>query len=61
MKRMTLSVQEVIDILGLSRATIQRMITAGDMPATMVGGKWLIPVPAIEEITQQSLDIDQAA
>jgi len=42
-----MSVSEVAQALGLTRAAIQKKITAGTIPAVRVGTTWAVPAAAV--------------
>lgn len=50
-----LSRQEVADVLGVSLSSIVRGIQKGDIPFTKIGGRVLIPVSFIDELTKKTL------
>lgn len=48
-EKITLSVAETAEVLGVSRPTVYQLIHRGDFPAFKVGGRTLIPRLALEE------------
>lgn len=42
-QKVTFTVPEVAELLGVSRAAAYRAVKAGDLPALRLGRRWLIP------------------
>lgn len=63
-----LKVQEVADLLRLSKATVQRWCAAGKLPALKLGQQWRIDANALREmlarqatrLAEDSLSEDEA-
>ena len=49
-KRLALTVDEVAEILGLSRSTAYLFATRGDFPTIRIGRRLLIPKAALEKM-----------
>lgn len=41
-RRATYTVAEVADLLGMSRATVYVLLSAGQIPARRIGSRWII-------------------
>jgi excisionase family DNA binding protein len=51
--RLVYSIQEAAQACGLSRATIYRLIAAGNLRTVKVGARRLIPVDSIETLLRE--------
>jgi excisionase family DNA binding protein len=47
--RLFANVPEASAVLGLDQRTVRRAAAAGEIPATKVGAKWLIPLSWLRE------------
>lgn len=45
--------KEVMEILGMSSATVYRLITQKKLPAVKIGGKWKISIEELDELLQE--------
>jgi excisionase family DNA binding protein len=41
--RVTYTVPEIAELMGLSRASVYVLLRAGEIPALRMGGRWIIP------------------
>ena len=57
MERLTYSVTEVAELLGVSRASAYNYVRTGQIPSITIGGRILIPRQAVESM----LDIREAS
>lgn len=48
--RAAFSPGETADLLGLSEATVYRIIKRGDLPSVLIGGSRRIPATAIQKL-----------
>ena len=53
-QRLALSIGEAAEALGASRASIWRWIKSGQLPATRIGGRVLVPVEALRRRLEDS-------
>ena len=51
--------KEVMEILGMSSATVYRLITQKKLPAVKIGGKWKISIEALDELLQEQRKKDE--
>lgn len=49
------SIERACSLLGLSRATVNRRVTDGTLRSRKVGGRRLIPIAAVEEMSQAAV------
>lgn len=49
MEKITYTITEAADALGLSRPTIYKLLRAPGFPAVRIGGRWLIPKDALTD------------
>jgi excisionase family DNA binding protein len=50
MKRLTLTVTEAAQMLGISRGTAYEAARTGELPTVRMGRRRLVPVSALEEL-----------
>lgn len=50
MGRITMTVEEVADALGVSRSSAYEAVRAGEIPSVRVGRRILVPRAALEEL-----------
>jgi excisionase family DNA binding protein len=48
--RMTITVDEAIEVLGLGRSTAYNAVRSGSLPAMKVKGRWLIPTAKLRKL-----------
>lgn len=53
--RVTYSVKEAAQALGMSHQTIYTLIHSNDFPAVKIGGRTLVPVAALNEWLEQKM------
>lgn len=51
-----LTVAEVADLLRVSKMTVYRMVHAGDLPAVRVKRSFRVPLKAVEQLSESSLE-----
>lgn len=51
-----LTVAEVAELLRVSKMTVYRMVHAGDLPAVRVKRSFRIPLKAVEQLSESSLE-----
>ena len=49
-------VQAVADMFGMSRMTVYRAITGGELAAVRIRGRWLIPAKVIEALVDSAVE-----
>jgi excisionase family DNA binding protein len=49
-ERLTLTVEEAAEILGIGRSLCYELVRRGEIPSLRLGGRWVIPRKAIEEM-----------
>ncbi len=54
--RLTLTAQELAKLIGIHPTTVLRSIRAREIRATMIGGRWLIPVPELKRLLRRTPD-----
>lgn len=54
--RVAYTPSEVGDRLGLSEWSVRRLIRSGQLRATRVGRRWVVPVEAVTEFVNGSAD-----
>jgi len=52
MTRQTISVRDAGKVLGLGANAAYRAVKAGDIPSIKLGGKIVVPLPALEKMLQ---------
>jgi len=50
MERLTVSVEEAAQALGVSRAHAFRMVNSGELPARRLGKRWLVSIDTLKEL-----------
>jgi excisionase family DNA binding protein len=50
MERLTVSVEEAAQALGVSRAHAFRMVNSGELPARRLGKRWLVSIGTLKEL-----------
>lgn len=58
-KKLTLTVQETAQMLGLSRNSAYQGIATGEIPHVKVGKRILIPLRALEKMLEGQQDADK--
>ena len=48
--RRTVSVDQAAKILGIGRSAAYEGVKTGDIPAIRVGGRWLVPLAALDKM-----------
>ena len=51
-ERLTLTVEEAAETLGISRAFAYEAVANGDIPCIRIGGRILVPKAALEKLLQ---------
>jgi excisionase family DNA binding protein len=51
-----LTVDEVVDLLRISRDTVYRLVAAGKLPARKVGRQWRFPRTELEKHVGESVE-----
>ncbi|GEL23380.1 hypothetical protein PSU4_23340 [Pseudonocardia sulfidoxydans NBRC 16205] len=51
-------VQEVADMFKMSRMTVYRAISSGELAAVRIRGRWLVPARAIEALIEKATTPD---
>jgi len=51
-QRLTLTVEEAAETLGISRAFAYEAVANGDIPCIRIGGRILVPKAALEKLLQ---------
>lgn len=51
-----LTVAEVAELLRVSKMTVYRMVHAGDLPAVRVKRSFRVPLKAVEQLSESSLE-----
>jgi len=51
-----LTVDEVVDLLRISRDTVYRLVAAGKLPARKVGRQWRFPRAELEKHVGESVE-----
>ena len=51
-------VQEVADMLKMSRMTVYRAISSGELHAVRIRGRWLVPARVIEALAESGSPVD---
>lgn len=54
--RLTVTVPEAGEVLGIGRGVAYRAAAAGEIPTLMLGRRLLVPVPKLLELVGASLD-----
>jgi excisionase family DNA binding protein len=49
-KKLTLTVEEAAEVIGISRAQAYRCVKRGDLRAVQLGRRLVVPVVALEEL-----------
>lgn len=57
MERLTYTVTEVAELLGISRGSAYTHVRTGEIPSITIGGRIVVPRRAIETL----LDVEQAS
>lgn len=57
MKRLTFTVTEVADLLGLSPSSAYKAVKAGEIPSLTFGGRIVVPCQAIDKL----LSVEEAS
>ncbi len=57
-ERLTLSVEEAANILGISRAFAYQLVAKKELPAVRLGRRIVIPRKAVEAIVEQARTSD---
>ncbi len=57
MERLTYTVSEVAQLLGISRGSAYNHVRSGDIPSITIGGRIVVPRRAIDEL----LNVEQAS
>jgi len=52
MERLTVSVEEAAQALGVSRAHAFRMVASGQLPARRLGKRWLVSIGTLNELAK---------
>lgn len=47
-EQLAITPEEAAKRLSLGRSTVYKLIAAGELPARRLGGRWVIPVRALE-------------
>lgn len=47
--RLALTLNEAAKSIGLSRRSTWTLLNSGQMPGTKIGGKWIVPVAALQQ------------
>lgn len=50
-----LSPAEAMEVLGVGKNTIYRLLNTGKLPAVKIGRMWRIPVSALDELLQRGI------
>jgi excisionase family DNA binding protein len=50
----TVTVSEAATILGIGKNCAYDGVKSGDIPAIRVGGRWLVPIDALEELLESA-------
>lgn len=58
-ERLTLSVEEAAQVLGISRALAYELVRRGDLPRLQLGRRVVVPRRALEELVTAAADGDQ--
>lgn len=53
-------VREVADMFKMSRMTVYRAISSGELAAVRIRGRWLVPARAIESLIEKATTPDAA-
>jgi excisionase family DNA binding protein len=56
MERMTFSVEEAGERLGLGRNSVYEAVKRGDIPSIRIGGRILVPRQALERLLDKASD-----
>ena len=59
-KRAAFSPAETAELLGLSEATIYRILRRGDLPSVLIGGSRRIPAAAIQKLLTEGAALQAA-
>ena len=57
-RRRTVSVEEGAKILGIGRSAAYAGVRSGQIPAIRIGGRWLIPLVALERMLEGAEECD---
>lgn len=53
-----LTVAEVAEMARVSKMTVYRMVHSGELPAIRVGKSFRVPLEAVEELLNESIEAD---
>lgn len=59
--RKAISVEECAKILGLGRSATYEAVRSGQIPRIKIGGRWLIPLVALERMLEDAARGDEKA
>lgn len=59
-KRLTVTVEEAGELLGISRSLAYELVHRGDLPSLRLGRRLVIPIRALEELLGQA-DLSEPA
>ena len=54
-QRLTMSVEEAAEALGVSRGLAYELVARGELPALRLGRRWVIPRRALEQMLEAAL------
>ena len=55
-QRLTMSVEEAGEALGVSRGLAYELVARGELPALRLGRRWVIPRRALEQMLERAAD-----
>lgn len=56
MERLTLTVEETAEALGISRSTAYEAVRRGELPTIRIGRRYVVPRLALERMLSQAAD-----
>ena len=60
-EKLTITVEQAGEILGISRALAYQMVHTGKLPALRFGKRFVVPRKAVENMLEKAADLRQQA
>lgn len=59
-KKLTLTVEEAAEVIGISRAQAYRCVRRGELRAVQLGRRLVVPLVALEDLLGMPVDSDRS-